>query len=331
MPFTKLWEDGKSSTFRGSLCLLLLGISFPVRQTGNADLKEIPQKSLTLGARPQTAVGIAKTCQSQLGKRLAFVLECHLVPRASWCFTRAFLKLGASCSRGRGGVGTAAPGCWCGMLVCGEGAGMHPSHLVPPTEAGHGSLRSGGTFGQDAPSWDRACHRGCPGLGARLSLSLCPAPGPVSLRREPGSPSLSPWLAPAAACQASGTGEPGDKAPHCALPAPFPLPQSRHCAPFIAVKLQMNIKGREVHQNRGETKGFQSAARAHRGSQRRRSSRSVRAAQARLLPPIPRPHLLQEMLEHIPAMFPGLPGPEQPALAGREHALFIRASSKYKY
>lgn len=221
--FTKLWEDGKSSTFRGSLCLLLLGISFPVRQTGNADLKEIPQKSLTLGARPQTAVGITKTCQSQLGKRLAFVLECHLVPRASWCFTRAFLTLGASCSRGRGGVGTAAPGCWCGVLVCGEGAGMHPSHLVPPAEAGHGSLRSGGTFGQDAPSWDRACHRGCPGLGARLSLSLCPAPGRCPCGGSPARPACHPGSLPLPPAKPAAQGSQGIKR-HIVL--------SRHLSPF---------------------------------------------------------------------------------------------------
>ncbi|XP_009891006.1 PREDICTED: reticulocalbin-1 [Charadrius vociferus] len=38
---------------------------------------------------------------------------------------------------------------------------------------------------------------------------------------------------------------------------------STHCARFIAIKLQMNIKGKEVHQNRNETKGFQSAVIVH--------------------------------------------------------------------
>lgn len=45
----------------------------------------------------------------------------------------------------------------CGMLMCGEGAGMHPPHLVPQTEADHRSLRLGETFGKDAPSRDGAC------------------------------------------------------------------------------------------------------------------------------------------------------------------------------
>lgn len=73
-------------------------------------------------------------------------------------------------------------------------------------------------------------------------------------------PRLSPWFALtaalAAACQASGIGETADNAPYCALPAPFSLPQASHCARFIAIKLQMNIKGKGVHQNRDETKGF---------------------------------------------------------------------------
>lgn len=99
-----------------------------------------------------------------------------------------------------------------------------------------------------------------PGCSRSSAVSRIPAAAAAGAGVSPGHPQCHPGFALtgalAAACQVSGTGETVDNALYCALSAPFSLPQSNHCVCFVMIKLQMNIKGREVHQNRNETKGF---------------------------------------------------------------------------
>lgn len=77
--------------------------------------------------------------------------------------------------------------------------------------------------------------------------------------RVPSTPRLSPWLSPAAACQARAQGSQGIMLRIVLSQHLFPFHNLTIVRPFIAVKLQMNIKGREVHQNKGQTKAFEGA------------------------------------------------------------------------
>lgn len=360
VPFIKLWEDGKNSTFRGSLRLLLLGISFPVRwkyaPEGKPTEKECqtPNYSQTLGARPQTAANVTcllKTCQSpgrwQLGKRPAFVLERCLVPGASWCFTRGFLRLWASCAGGRGGVELltweAGVGCWCvaRKLGCILPPGCHQLRpLLPEVWA---DLRAG------CPKLRLSlrCHRGCQGLGAGSSQPFLwpgcrccrvPSPGWCPSGGSPARPGCHPGSLPLPPAKPAAQGSQGIK-------RRIVLPQ--HLFPFhnlAIVRLLSLLNSRWT--SKGEkfikTGAKQKAFKARLGRTEARRGRKVHVRSRRPRRGCSHPSRSRTCCGSRwstslhPCGVPGAgPGRSSQPSPGRGHALFIRASgtrcSKYKY